>query len=175
MSTENLKTNHVKKTLALIMSYVCILAVLLAVLPVVLPMIFGYTPHLCGKDTTGSLSAYGSILYTKNIDASEYMDGSIVAVEAASNKAHTVDVYYVKSNSDGMLSLYEGESISYDDIKGNVKAQTPIVGYLCQLSFSVWGIVVEVIVFAAGVVLSVYANKNIKSNVKEKSAAGKYE
>lgn len=157
----------IKVKIATVAGYICLLAVMVSVFPVVLPMIFGYTPYLCGTDTTGQIFKYGSIVYTKDIDLSQYGAGTLAAVESESGKAHTVDVYYVDSNSDNTLQLRDGSSVSYDAVKGNVKAQTPIVGYFCMFSFSAYGIVIEVVVLAAGVALTIYANKLSKETAKQ--------
>lgn len=159
MSEEEIKEKKKKKRVATVFAYIFILVVLVAVFPVVLPMIFKYTMHFCGTDTTGNVFKYGSVVYTKNIAMSSYSEGKLVAITAANGKAHTVDVYYVDVNNGDSLLLRDGSTVSTDDVKGNVLAQTPLVGYLCQFTFKVPGIIGEVIVFAAGVWLAAYANK----------------
>ncbi len=159
MNEKEIKKKKRQKGFATVLGYICILAVLIAVFPVVLPMIFGYTPHLCGTDVSGNVFKYGSVVYTKDIDMSSYREGKLVAITADTEKAHTVDIYYVDSNSGDSLELRDGSTVSYDEVKGNVLAQTPLVGYLCQFSFSVIGIIGEVIVLAAGICFTVFANK----------------
>lgn len=140
-----------------ILGYACVIVFLLAVLPVILPPIFGYHTYLNGTDTTGLISKYGSVVYVKEIDNSAFTDGNIVAV---ANEKRTVDASYVASN-DGLdtLTLKNGSSVSYDQVKGQVVAKTPFIGYLSQLCFSVAGVIVLIVLLAAGVGLMMYVNK----------------
>ena len=140
-----------------ILGYACVIVFLLAVLPVILPPIFGYHTYLNGTDTTGLISKYGSVVYVKEIDNSAFTDGNIVVV---ANEKRTVDISYVASN-DGSdtLTLKNGSSVSYDQVKGQVVAKTPIIGYLSQLCFSVAGVIVLIVLLAAGVGLMMYVNK----------------
>lgn len=142
-----------------ILGYVCIIVVLLSALPVILPPIFGYHTYLCGTDTTGLISKYGSVVYVKEIDDTAFTDGNIVAAKAEDGK-RSVDVSYVDSNDgSSTVTTRTGETVTYDQVVGKVTAKTPWIGYLSQLCFSVVGIIVLVILFAAGLGLMAYANK----------------
>ena len=161
-----------KRTGLTILGYALVIVALLTVLPVVLPPIFGYHTYLSGTDHTGNISKYGSVVYLKEIDESSYKDGNIVAVVSADSSSRKVDEYYVDSNdtSSKEISLRDGSSVSYDAIKGHVVAKTPFIGYLSQLCFSVVGIIVTIVIFAAGLGIMMYVNKiskRINTLVKE--------
>ena len=70
-------------------------------------------------------------------------------------------VYYVDGNDSTAqtITLRDGDTAAYDKIAGKVVAKTPLIGYLSQLCFSVAGIVVTVLIFAAGLGMMMYANK----------------
>ena len=150
-----------KRTGLTILGYALVIVALLIVLPVVLPPIFGYHTYLSGTDHTGNISKYGSVVYMKEIDETSYKDGNIIAVESADSSNRTVDEYYVDSNdtSSKAIALRYGSSVSYDQVKGHVVAKTPFIGYLSQLCFSVVGIIVTIIIFAAGLGIMMYVNK----------------
>ncbi|MDY4742980.1 MAG: hypothetical protein SO361_07730 [Lachnospira sp.] len=148
-----------KRRTLTILGYICFAVVLIAVLPVILAPIFGRHAYLNGTDSTGNISKYGSLVYVKDIDAASFEDGNIVAV-SNENKNRTVDVYYVESNDrSNTLTLRTGDIVSYNQVKGKVVAKTPFIGYLSQLAFTVAGIIVLVVLFAAGLALMMYANK----------------
>ena len=149
-----------KRRALTILGYVCIIVVLLAVLPVVLPPIFGYHTYLLGTDTTGNISKYGSVVYTKELEESSYKAGNLVAVDCT-DANRTVNVYYVASNDTASASLLveAGNATKYELVAGRVVAKTPFIGYLSQLCFSVIGIVVLVALFVAGLALMMYVNK----------------
>lgn len=148
-----------KRRTLTILGYICFIIALIAVLPVILSPVFGRHAYLNGTDSTGNISKYGSLVYTKKIDNASFVDGNIVAV-TNENKNRTVDVYYVESNNGSdTLTLRTGDIVSYNQVKGKVVAKTPFIGYLSQLCFSVVGIIVLVALFAVGLVLMMYVNK----------------
>ena len=135
-----------KRTGLTILGYVLVIVALLTVLPVVLPPIFGYHTYLSGTDHTGNISKYGSVVYLKTIDEATYKDGNI---------------------------LRDGNGVSYKVVKGQVIAKTPFIGYLSQLCFSAVGIIVTVVIFAAGVAIMMYVNKiskEINTMVEQQTA-----
>ena len=157
------------------MGYVLVIVALLTVLPVVLPPIFGYHTYLSGTDHTGNISKYGSVVYLKTIDEATYKDGNIVAIESADSSARRVDSYYVDSNDSSAkeIALRDGNGVSYKVVKGQVIAKTPFIGYLSQLCFSAVGIIVTVVIFAAGVAIMMYVNKiskEINTMVEQQTA-----
>ena len=156
------KTNDEKKgkrRALTISGYALLIVFLLIILPVVLPPIFGYHTYLLGADTTGNIST-GSLVYIKEIDETSYVEGNIVALKSDEGKRR-VDVYYVDSNDTDAdtLAVRDGGTAAYDEVTGHVVAKTPFMGYLSQLCFSAAGIIVTVIIFAAGLGLTIYANK----------------
>lgn len=164
-----------KRTGLTILGYVLVIVALLTVLPVVLPPIFGYHTYLSGTDHTGNISKYGSVVYLKTIDEATYKDGNIVAIESADSSARRVDSYYVDSNDSSAkeIALRDGNGVSYKVVKGQVIAKTPFIGYLSQLCFSAVGIIVTVVIFAAGVVIMMYVNKiskEINTMVEQQTA-----
>ena len=62
------------------------------------------------------------------------------------------------------IALRDGNGVSYKVVKGQVIAKTPFIGYLSQLCFSAVGIIVTVVIFAAGVAIMMYVNKNQQGN-----------
>lgn len=158
-----------------ILGYVLVIVALLIVLPVVLPPIFGYHTYLSGTDHTGNISKYGSVVYLKTIDEASYKDGNIVAIESADSSGRRVDSYYVDSNDSSAkeIALRDGNGVSYKVVKGQVIAKTPFIGYLSQLCFSAVGIIVTVVIFAAGVAIMMYVNKiskEINTMVEQQTA-----
>lgn len=155
--------------------YVLVIVALLIVLPVVLPPIFGYHTYLSGTDHTGNISKNGSVVYLKTIDEASYKDGNIVAIESADSSGRRVDSYYVDSNDSSAkeIALRDGNGVSYKVVKGQVIAKTPFIGYLSQLCFSAVGIIVTVVIFAAGVAIMMYVNKiskEINTMVEQQTA-----
>lgn len=143
--------------------------------PVVLPPIFGYHTYLSGTDHTGNISKNGSVVYLKTIDEASYKDGNIVAIESADSSGRRVDSYYVDSNDSSAkeIALRDGNGVSYKVVKGQVIAKTPFIGYLSQLCFSAVGIIVTVVIFAAGVAIMMYVNKiskEINTMVEQQTA-----
>lgn len=157
-NTQQVKEQKGKRRTITTLGYVLMIVFLLIVLPVVLPPIFGYHTHTVGTDTTGEISKYGSVVYTKTIDDTSYVEGNIVAIEA---EGRDVDVYYVDANDADAktLAIRGGDTASYDQVVGHVVAKTPFIGYLSQLCFSVVGIIVTVVIFAVALGLMMYANK----------------
>ena len=156
-----------KRTGLTILGYVLVIVALLTVLPVVLPPIFGYHTYLSGTDHTGNISKYGSVVYLKTIDEASYKDGNIVAIESADSSARRVDSYAKE------IALRDGNGVSYKVVKGQVIAKTPFIGYLSQLCFSAVGIIVTVVIFAAGVAIMMYVNKiskEINTMVEQQTA-----
>ena len=160
VTTQNIEEHKGKRRTLTILGYALMIVFLLIVLPVVLPPIFGYHTHTMGTDTTGNISKYGSVVYVMEIDDSTYAEGNIVAVQTA-EKSRDVDVYYVDANNTELhtLNVRTGDTVAYDQIAGKVVAKTPFIGYLSQLCFSVLGIIVTIIIFAAGLGLMMYVNK----------------
>ena len=159
-----------KRTGLTILGYVLVIVALLTVLPVVLPPIFGYHTYLSGTDHTGNISKNGSVVYLKT-----YKDGNIVAIESADSSGRRVDSYYVDSNDSSAkeIALRDGNGVSYKVVKGQVIAKTPFIGYLSQLCFSAVGIIVTVVIFAAGVAIMMYVNKiskEINTMVEQQTA-----
>ena len=160
-----------KRTGLTILGYVLVIVALLIVLPVVLPPIFGYHTYLSGTDHTGNISKYGSVVYLKTIDEASYKDGNIVAIESADSSGRRVDSYYVDSNDSSAKEI--ALRVSYKVVKGQVIAKTPFIGYLSQLCFSAVGIIVTVVIFAAGVAIMMYVNKiskKINTMVEQQTA-----
>ena len=159
-----------KRTGLTILGYVLVIVALLIVLPVVLPPIFGYHTYLSGTDHTGNISKYGSVVYLKTIDEASYKDGNIVAIESADSSARRVDS---NDSSAKEIALRDGNGVSYKVVKGQVIAKTPFIGYLSQLCFSAVGIIVTVVIFAAGVAIMMYVNKiskEINTMVEQQTA-----
>ena len=174
---ENMKRDKGKRITLTIIGYLCVIVVLLAVLPAVLPPIFGYHTYILGNDTTGNISKYGSVVYLKEVDENACQNGNLVAVKTAET-GRTVDVYYVDTNETaGETLIFDtGDMAKYDDVAGKVVAQTPFIGYLSQLCFSVVGIIVIVILFVAGLGLMMYTNKiskEINQMVEDKKRASR--
>ena len=140
-----------------ILGYALVIVALLIVLPVVLPPIFGYHTYLSGTDHTGNISKNGSVVYLKTIDEASYKDGNLVAIESSAKE----------------IALRDGKGVSYKVVKGQVIAKTPFIGYLNQLCFSAVGIIVTVVIFAAGVAIMMYVNKiskEINTMVEQQAA-----
>ena len=115
------------------------------------------------------------LAYLKTIDEATYKDGNIVAIESADSSARRVDSYYVDSNDSSAkeIALRDGNGVSYKVVKGQVIAKTPFIGYLSQLCFSAVGIIVTVVIFAAGVAIMMYVNKiskEINTMVEQQTA-----
>ena len=149
-----------KRRTLTVLGYALMIVFLLIVLPVVLPAIFGYHTYTVGSDATGNISKYGSVVYLKGVSNDSYVEGNIVAVQV-SDSSRKVDVYYVDANDTAAqtLAIREGEAVSYEQIAGKVVAKTPFIGYLSQLCFSAAGIIVTILIFAAGLGLMMYVNK----------------
>lgn len=142
-----------------ILGYLCFAVALLAILPVIIAPLLGRHAYLSGTDSTGHISKYGSLVYVKAIDNASFEEGNIVAVVNEAKK-RTVDAFYVDSNDrTNTLTLRTGSTVSYSQVKGRIVAKTPFIGYLSQLCFSVAGIIVLVVLFAAGFALMMYVNK----------------
>ena len=72
-----------------------------------------------------------------------------------------------------IVALRDGNGVSYKVVKGQVIAKTPFIGYLSQLCFSAVGIIVTVVIFAAGVAIMMYVNKiskEINTMVEQQTA-----
>ena len=149
-----------KRRTLTVLGYALMIVFLLIVLPVVLPAIFGYHTYTVGSDATGNISKYGNVVYLKAVSNDSYDEGNIVAVQE-SDSSRKVDVYYVDANDTAAqtLAIREGETVSYEQIAGKVVAKTPFIGYLSQLCFSADGIIVTILIFAAGLGLMMYVNK----------------
>ncbi len=148
--------------------YILLIVGLLTIAPVVCPPIFGYHTYTVNSDSTGNVNPLGSLVYTKALDDADYAEGKIVAVENP-DTGRAVDVYYVSANDSGLV-LEDGNSTrtaEYSQVKGQVVAKTPYIGYLSQLCFSVVGIVVIVVIFLAAVVCTTAGNIIAKKKKQE--------
>lgn len=156
-----------KRRTITIAAYALMMVFLLIVLPVVLPLIFGYHTYTVGTDTTGNISKHGSVVYVKAIDENSYVEGNIVAVNKSGSRA--VDVYYVDANDAAIktLTVRTNDTVAYDQIAGKVVAKTPFIGYLCQLCFSVVGIIITIVIFVVALGMMMYVNK-ISKEINQK-------
>lgn len=156
-----------KRRTLTVLGYALMIVFLLIVLPVVLPAIFGYHTYTVGSDATGNISKYGNVVYLKAVSNDSYDEGNIVAVQE-SDSSRKVDVYYVDANDTAAqtLAIREGETVSYEQIAGKVVAKTPFIGYLSQLCFSAAGIIVTILIFAAGLGLMMYVTRSAKRSIR---------
>lgn len=168
VTTQKIEEQKGKRRTLTILGYALMIVFLVIVLPVVLPPIFGYHTHTVGTDTTGNISRYGSLVYLKEIDDTAYAAGNIVAVQTTEG-SRKVDVHYVESNDTATktLTVDSGDTVAYEQIMGKVAAKTPFIGYLSQLCFFALGIVVTIVIFAAGLGLMMYVNK-ISKEINQK-------
>ena len=164
---ENQKQNNEKqgskkgKSGLTVVGYILLILALVTIAPVVCPPIFGYHTYTVSSDNTGLISSNGSVVYTKSLGS--YEEGNMVAVDNQDGD-RDVDVYYVEANDADakQLVLEGGTTVAYDQIHGRVVAKTPFIGYLCQLNFSIIGIIVIVAAFVAGLFITIKANKMAK-------------
>ena len=158
-----------------ILGYALVIVAIIIVIPVVVQPFFGFNTYLSGTDNRLNNSKNGSVVYLKTIDEASYKDGNIVAIESADSSGRRVDSYYVDSNDSSAkeIALRDGKGVSYKVVKGQVIAKTPFIGYLNQLCFSAVGIIVTVVIFAAGVAIMMYVNKiskEINTMVEQQAA-----
>lgn len=150
-----------------VIGYVLILLFLLITAPVVCPPIIGQHTYTVSEDHTGLISPKGTLVYAKDKDKEALVEGNIVAVDNEDGD-RDVDYYYVDDNNtaDQTIALRDGETVSYDLVKGIVRKKTPVFGYLSGVLFHVWGIILDIVILVAGVGITTYANK-IRKEQKE--------
>lgn len=165
--TENKKSKAFPYTLTVV-GYLLIIIFLFMVAPVVCPPIFGYHTYTVNSDSTGLISAKGSVVYAKAVDCTSFVNGNLIAIDN-SDGDRDVDCYYVDANdvSSQTITLRGGDTVSYDLVKGNIRAKTPFIGYLCGVVFTVGGVIVSIVLLAAGIVITTIANKIRKKQKEE--------
>ncbi|MBE5891613.1 MAG: hypothetical protein E7282_11720 [Lachnospiraceae bacterium] len=165
---ENYQNSKKKRGLPLaltIIAYALIILGLLIIAPVVCPPVFGYHTYTVASDESGEVGASGVLVYAKATDS--YKSGNLIAVDNEDDD-RDVDVCVVESSSDSTVTVSGGKTVDADLVLGKVRARTPFFGYLCQLCFSVVGIVITVALFVVGLILMMIANsKAKKENQKE--------
>lgn len=147
-----------------IAAYALLIVGLLIIAPVICPLVFGYHTYTVSEDYSGNMNPSGTLVYAKA--SSEYNAGNIVAVDNMDGD-RDVDVYYVEAVQDGKVTLEGGDTVGLDQVAGRVAAKTPVFGYLSQLCFTVWGIILTVVLFAAGIGMATYANILTRRGKKE--------
>lgn len=147
-----------------IAAYALLIVGLLIIAPVICPLVFGYHTYTVSEDYSGNMNPSGTLVYAKA--SSEYNAGNIVAVDNMDGD-RDVDVYYVEAVQDGKVTLEGGDTVDMDQVAGRVAAKTPGFGYLSQLCFTVWGIILTVVLFAAGIGMAAYANILTRRGKKE--------
>ena len=147
-----------------IAAYALLIVGLLIIAPVICPLVFGYHTYTVSEDYSGNMNPSGTLVYAKA--SSEYNAGNIVAVDNMDGD-RDVDVYYVEAVQDGKVTLEGGDTVDMDQVAGRVAAKTPGFGYLSQLCFAVWGIILTAVLFAAGIGMAAYANILTRRGKKE--------
>lgn len=147
-----------------IAAYALLIVGLLIIAPVICPLVFGYHTYTVSEDYSGNMNPSGTLVYAKA--SSEYNAGNIVAVDNMDGD-RDVDVYYVEAVQDGKVTLEGGNTVDMDQVAGRVAAKTPGFGYLSQLCFTVWGIILTAVLFAAGIGMAAYANILTRRGKKE--------
>ena len=147
-----------------IAAYALLIVGLLIIAPVICPLVFGYHTYTVSEDYSGNMNPSGTLVYAKA--SSEYNAGNIVAVDNMDGD-RDVDVYYVEAVQDGKVTLEGGDTVDMDQVAGRVAAKTPFFGYLSQLCFTVWGIILTAVLFAAGIGMAAYANILTRRGKKE--------
>ncbi len=147
-----------------IAAYALLIVGLLIIAPVICPLVFGYHTYTVSEDYSGNMNPSGTLVYAKA--SSEYNAGNIVAVDNMDGD-RDVDVYYVEAVQDGKVTLEGGDTVDMDQVAGRVAAKTPGFGYLSQLCFTVWGIILTAVLFAAGIGMAAYANILTRRGKKE--------
>ncbi len=147
-----------------IAAYALLIVGLLIIAPVICPLVFGYHTYTVSEDYSGNMNPSGTLVYAKA--SSEYNAGNIVAVDNLDGD-RDVDVYYVEAVQDGKVTLEGGDTVDMDQVAGRVAAKTPFFGYLSQLCFTVWGIILTAVLFAAGIGMAAYANILTRRGKKE--------
>ena len=147
-----------------IAAYALLIVGLLIIAPVICPLVFGYHTYTVSEDYSGNMNPSGTLVYAKA--SSEYNAGNIVAVDNLDGD-RDVDVYYVEAVQDGKVTLEGGDTVDVDQVAGRVAAKTPFFGYLSQLCFTVWGIILTAVLFAAGIGMAAYANILTRRGKKE--------
>lgn len=175
MSEENKKTK--KKGLPALyttIAYILAVVFLLIIVPVVCPPVLGYHTYTVNSDFTGEVSSYGSVVYTKEIDLAEFQKGNLVAVSDMDDD-RDVDTKVVVSATADTVTTQDNSTYSADQVYGKITAKTPFIGWLCQLCFSVIGIIITVLIFLIALCLMMVSNKLAKNNKKAKLEEEKYE
>lgn len=147
-----------------IAAYALLIVGALIVAPVVCPPVFGYHTYTVSEDFSGNMNPSGTLVYVKAL--SGYNMGNIVAVDHP-DEARAVDVYYVGAVQGDKITLEDGDTVDADQVIGRVAAKTPFIGYLSQLCFNVWGIILTVGIFAVGIGMAAYANFRIRKEKKQ--------
>lgn len=145
-------------------AYVLLIAGLLIIAPVVCPLVFGYHTYTVSEDYSGNMNPSGTLVYAKA--SGGYNAGNIVAVDNLDGDRN-VEVYYVEAVQGDKVTLEGGETVGLDQVVGRVAAKTPFFGYLSRLCFTVWGIILTVVIFAAGIGMAAYANVLTRREKKE--------
>ena len=148
--------------------YVFILLFLLITAPVVCPPIIGQHTYTVNSDYTGLIPVKGTLVYTEKVEKASIAIGNIVAVDNEDGD-RDVDCYYVDSNNaeNQTIKLRDGETVSYDLVKGQVRKKTPFFGYLSGILFHVWGIILDLVILAAGIAVTVIANRMRRQQKEE--------
>ena len=155
-----------------VVGYAFIILFLLITAPVVCPPIIGQHTYTVSSDYTGLIPEKGTLVYTLKDDKTSIAIGNIVAVDNEDGDRE-VDCYYVDSNdtTSHTIALRDGKTVSYDLVKGKIQKKTPFFGYLSGILFHVWGIILDLVLLAAGIVLTVMANKIRKQQKEEAQRA----
>lgn len=138
-----------------IVAYALIIVVLLAVAPVLCPAVFGYQTRLVGSDQSGKVGTKGTVVYAKEVDSIQ--NGNLIAIDLGKDDKSVLVNYVAGEETDGIM-LEGGEKVEKDAIVGKIAAKTPFIGYLCQLCFSVIGIIILVLVFLIALAMMIIAN-----------------
>ena len=151
-----------------VLGYVLILLFLFITAPVVCPPIVGQHTYTVENDYTGLVTEKGTLIYTEKTDKTTIAIGNIVAVDNEDGD-RDVDCYYVDSNDTEkqMITLRDGKTVSYDLVKGQVKKKTPFFGKLSGILFHVWGVILDLVILAAGIAVTVTANRMRKRKKEE--------
>lgn len=147
-----------------IAAYALLIAGVLIIAPVVCPMVFGYHTYTVSEDFSGNLNPSGTLVYVKA--SSGYNTGNIVAVNHSEGD-RAVDVYYVGAVQGDKITLEDGDTVDADRVIGRIAAKTPFIGYLSQLCFSVWGIILTAVLFAVGIGMATCANILIRKEKQQ--------
>lgn len=155
MKEKNVQAGKKSVRFLTIAAYALLLVGLLIIAPVVCPPVFGYHTYTVSEDYSGNMNPSGTLVYAKA--SGGYNAGNIVAVDNLDGD-RDVDVYYAEAVQGDKVALEGGGTVGLDQVVGRVAAKTPFFGYLSQLCFTVWGIILTVVLLAAGIGMAAYAN-----------------